>query len=118
MRKAPARDASWGFLVRRTPSLLECADDEKTTRTLRSKGPGVFLLTLGGQRSAERSEGNPLNQASLSVWMSKNPKDFAQQRTRGVLTDLSGAAVRQAKAIRQAIRFKANKKPRTNGPGF
>jgi hypothetical protein len=59
MRKAPARDASWGFLVRRTPSLLECADDEKTTRTLRSKGPGVFLLTLGGQRSAERSEGSP-----------------------------------------------------------
>ena len=92
--------------------------EKKKAQQTAKRNAGAFLLTLGGRRSAEQSEGNPLNQASLSVWMSKNPKDFAQQRTRGVLTDLSGAAVRQAKAIRQAIRFKANKKPRTNGPGF
>jgi len=45
-------------------------------------------------------------------------KEKSAAECRGVLTDLSWAAVRQAKAIRQAIRFKANKKPRTNGPGF
>ena len=90
MRKAPVRYANWGFLVRRTPSLLECADDEKTTRTLRSKGPGVFLLTLGGLRSAERSEGNPLNEACFSIWEKKKAQQTAKPNAGAFLLTLGG----------------------------
>ena len=41
-------------------------------------------------------------EACFSIWKKKKPKDFAKQRTGGVVTDLRWAAVRrsEAKAIR------------------
>jgi len=55
-------------------------------------------------RSAERSEGNPLNEACFSIWKKKKPKDFAKQRTGGVVTDLWWVAVRRAKRRQSAER--------------
>lgn len=59
IRKAPARDASWGFLVAATWKLASVVGDAKKAKGFAQQRTGAFLLTLGDQRSAERSEGNP-----------------------------------------------------------
>jgi hypothetical protein len=56
-------------------------------------------------------------EACFCIWKKKKPKDFAKQRTGGVVTDLRWAAVRrsEAKAIRAKLAsvFGKRKSPRT-----
>ena len=81
----------------------------------RTRGVLADLRWAAVRRAKRRQSAEP----NLLQYLGKE-KSAADREAEcsGVLTDLNWAAVRQAKAIRQAIRFKANKKPRTNGPGF
>jgi hypothetical protein len=47
MRKAPARDASWGFLVAATWKLASVVDDAKKAKGFAQQRTGAFLLTFG-----------------------------------------------------------------------
>ncbi len=47
MRKAPARDASWGFLVAATWKLASVVGDAKKAKGFAQQRTGAFLLTLG-----------------------------------------------------------------------
>jgi hypothetical protein len=46
-RKAPARDASWGFLVAATRKLASMVGDAKKAKDFAQQRTGAFLLTLG-----------------------------------------------------------------------
>src|SRR6056300_141274 len=63
-------------------------------------------------------------EACFCIWKKKKPKDFAKQRTGGVVTDLRWAAVRrsEAKAIRVIYTFigldnENHRTLRSKGPG-
>ena len=47
IRKAPARDASWGFLVAATRKLASVVGDAKKAKGFAQQRTGAFLLTLG-----------------------------------------------------------------------